>query len=204
MYIEPGAIAMQTPNIRIESSMGSGGVVGALKRRMLSDEALFTTKVTALQSDGWVDIAPSYPGDVEEVAIDGDEFMLTKGSWLASSLDVKVDTKFGGSRTFFGGEGAFLMKCSGRGKVVFAAYGGIDVHELGVGEGLVVDTGHLVGYTGGMRFDVRRAGGIMSSVTSKEGLMMEFQGPGVVVTQSRNPSSFASFISSLVPSTNGR
>ena len=45
-----------------------------------------------------------------------------QGSWLASSIEIELDTKWGGFKNVFGDEGGFLIRCSGTGKIVaFAA-----------------------------------------------------------------------------------
>ena len=49
--------------------------------------------------------------------------MVQSGSYLASEMGIDVDTKWGGARSFFGGEGLFLLKCSGQGTLVVSSYG---------------------------------------------------------------------------------
>ena len=39
---------------------------------------------------------------------------VQSGSWIAGEASVDVDTKWGGAKTFFPGEGLFLLKCSGQ------------------------------------------------------------------------------------------
>lgn len=198
--VEAGAMYAQTLGMEITSEM-QGGLLNSLKRSLLSGDSFFVSKFRS-QYGGWVDVVPTYPGDVFTLDVSpGNGLILTRGSWLASDLGVKLDTQFGGAKMFLGGEGVFTVKCTGQGKVIAAAYGAIDVHSLKAGEAVTVDTGHLVAYEEGMRVDIRKAGqGIMSSFKSGEGLVMDFHGPGDVITQSRNPSGFASFVSSLLPS----
>lgn len=198
--VEAGAMYAQSLGMRIESKM-QGGVFGALKRAVLSGDSFFVSKFTAPNHGGWVDLAPSYPGDVFELDVTPQRaLILTKGCWVASDLGIDLDPKINGNM-LFGGEGLFTVRCSGQGKVIGAAYGALDHHSLGPGEGLTVDTGHMVAYEEGMQVNIRQAGtGILNSLKSGEGLVVDIMGPGDVLTQSRNPEAFAGFIRSLLPS----
>ena len=62
---------------------------------------------------------------------------VTKGSWLASSAGVELDTKWGGFKNMFGGEGGFLIHAGGQGTILLACYGALDTISLG--EGFVFD-----------------------------------------------------------------
>ncbi len=110
-----------------------------------------------------------------------------------------LDISWGGARTFFGSEGLFLLKATGRGPVVFSSYGAIHAVELG-GSPYVVDTGHVVGFTEGLTFDVRRVGGWKSTIFSGEGLICEFRGTGTVYLQTRSTQSFLSWLIPRLPS----
>lgn len=196
---EAGVMYEQTLNIKVESKM-QGGLFGAAKRALLSGDSFFVSQFTAQGQPGWVDLAPPLPGDVFSAEITpGHGLILTKGSWIASDPRVDLDAKFGNSATFFGGEGLFVVKATGTGHVVMAAYGAMDVHSLKQGEGLTIDTGHLVAYEDGMRTKIRKvSSGLLSTFKSGEGLVMDIEGPGDVITQTRNPSAFGSWLSSIL------
>jgi uncharacterized protein (TIGR00266 family) len=201
--VESGAMMAQSPGITVESSMGEGGLFGAAKRAILSGDSFFVSKfIGDKQYDTWVDVVPTIPGDIFELSVEpGKDVILTKGVWLASDPTVKLDPKFGNSGSFFGGEGLFLVKASGQGTLVANAYGALDVHTLQQGEQLIVDTGHLVAYENGVQIRTRKiASGFLNTMKSGEGLVMEFTGPGDVITQSRNPSAFQSWVASMIPS----
>lgn len=196
---EAGVMYEQTLNIEVDSKM-QGGLFGAAKRALLSGDSFFVSQFTAKSGPGWVDLAPPLPGDVFAAEIEpGHGLILTKGSWIASDQRVDLDAKFGSSATFFGGEGLFVVKATGTGYVVLAAYGAMDVHSLKQGEGLTIDTGHLVAYEEGMQTRIRKvSSGLLSTFKSGEGLVMDIHGPGDVITQTRNPSAFTSWLSSIL------
>jgi uncharacterized protein (TIGR00266 family) len=200
---ESGAMAMHSLGVTLEAQM-RGGVMGALKRGVLGGESLFVTTFTAHpQAPGWVDVAANLPGDiwVTDVA-PGRDLVITRGCWLANSTGVELDTKWGGFNTWAGGEGGFVMHASGQGQVVVAAYGAFDVHDLQAGQGFTCDSGHLVCYDAGVQVQVRKASsGIVQMLKSGEGLVMDFSGPGRVVTQSRNPNGLISWSQTMIPGT---
>ncbi|ADU50468.1 protein of unknown function DUF124 [Thermaerobacter marianensis DSM 12885] len=77
---------------------------------------------------------------------------------------------------------------------------GRDDGYLKPGERYVVDTGHVVAFSDGMGFQVRRAGtGWFSSIASGEGLACEFTGPGTVYIQTRSEASFLGWLIPKLP-----
>ncbi len=84
--------------------------------------------------------APALPGDIITWPIENETVFLQSGSFLAAPATVDVDSKWGGSKTFFSSEGLFTLKCVGWSEQI--AY---EVHKAGNwkstllgGEGLVV------------------------------------------------------------------
>jgi uncharacterized protein (TIGR00266 family) len=125
---------------------------------------------------------------------------ITKGSYLCSAIGVTIDSSWGGFKNMWGGEGGFLVRASGQGQVAAACYGALDVVDLAAGEQMVLDSGHLVAYQDGVTFTTRKvAKGIMQTLKSGEGLVMEFTGPGRVWKQSRNPSEFVGWLTEVLP-----
>ena len=203
MKAESGAMAMQSFGVEVSAQM-QGGFMQALKRSALGGESFFVSTYTAhAQYPSWVDVAANLPGDILTFDVDASRpLILTKGAWLASEAAIQLDTKWGGSSMFWGGEGGFTVRCSGQGKVVASAYGAIDQHVLQAGEGFSIDTGHLVAYQDGMQVQVRKvAKGWVQSAKSGEMLVMDVQGPGTVWTQSRNPSQLVDWLTQVLPFT---
>jgi len=102
----------------------------------------------------------------------------------------------------FGGEGGFVVHCTGQGQVVAGTFGALDVLELQAGQGFTIDTGHLVAYDDGMQVKVRKvAKGWIQTGKSGEGLVMDIQGPGRVWTQSRNATALVDWLTTVLPFT---
>ncbi len=201
---ESGAMMATSPGVAVEAST-QGGVVKGLKRSLLGGESLFVTTYTAPASGGWVDVAHHLAGDIVVTGVRADEPMsMTKGSWLASSAGVELDTKWGGFKNLFGGEGGFLVHATGHGEVVLACYGAVDRVELQAGESVTVDTGHVVAFGSTVTSQIRKvAAGMIQSLKSGEGFVFDFTGPGWVMTQSRNPSALQAWIRQMMPGETG-
>jgi uncharacterized protein (AIM24 family) len=74
--------------------------------------------------------------------------------------------------------GGFLIHATGGGSVVVSCYGALDTMELGQGESVVVDSGHLVAFDPNIAFTARKASsGLMNTIKSGEGFVLEFTDP---------------------------
>lgn len=201
--VESGAMSATSYRVTIEAAM-QGGFMSALKRSALGGESFFVTTFTGdPEYQTWVDVAAQLPGDIAVIDVTNDKALfVTSGSWLANESTVSMDTKWGGAKMLWGGEGGFVARFAGQGKVVVSAYGALDEHTLAAGEGFVVDSGHLVAYDDGMQMSVRKASkGVMNTMKSGEGLVVDILGPGRVWTQSRNPSFLVEWLTEVLPFT---
>lgn len=198
MKAEAGAMMAHSVGVELEAKV-QGGLMKGLKRSILGGESLFMTTWTAPQEGGWVDIAANLPGDLSVLEVNGD-MNVTQGGWLASSIEIELDTKWGGFKNVFGDEGGFLVRCSGAGKIVVACYGAIEEIVLGAGEKIVLDSGHLVAFDPTVEFITRKVTkGIIQTVKSGEGFVMEFTGPGRILSQSRNPQGLIGWLTTELP-----
>lgn len=201
---ESGAMMATSAGVGIASST-QGGVLKGLKRSLLGGESLFVTTFTAPAAGGWVDVAHHLAGDIVVAAVTPDQpVSVTKGCWLASAAGVELDTRWGGFKNLFGGEGGFLVHAAGEGTLLLACYGALDTVELGAGETVTVDTGHVVAFGSTVTSQIRKvATGVIQTLKSGEGLVFDFTGPGWVMTQSRNPSALAAWLRQLMPGETG-
>lgn len=200
LRVEAGAMMAMSPGMEMKGKM-EGGLLKSLKRSALGGESFFITTYTAPSTGGWIDLAPNLPGDlVVRDVTPSEPLFVTAGSWIAADSGVDFDTKWGGFKNLFGGEGGFVGRAEGQGQIVLSCYGALDVIELGAGEHVTIDTGHAVAWSGSASFELRQAGGrVMTGVTSAEGLVFDFVGPGWVMTQSRNPSALITYLAANLP-----
>ena len=186
--------------VDIQAAM-QGGLMKSLKRGVLGGESFFITTYTAPPAGGWVDVAANLPCDMAEVEVGATPFFVQRGSYVASEAGVEIDTKWGGFKNLFGGEGGFLVRASGRGTVLLSCYGALDRIRLAEGETVVVDSGHMVAFEEGVTFALRRAAGgrTMQTLKSGEGFVFDFRGPGEVMVQSRNPAALVQWLTTVLP-----
>ncbi len=200
---EAGAMVSMSSNIDLQSEM-KGGVFGALKRAV-GGESAFVSTFTAKGGPGEVTLAPGAPGDVAGIEMQNQTFCVQSSSYLAGDTALVVDTKFGGAKSFFGGEGLFVLQVSGTGLLLVSSFGAIHKKTLRLGEQYVVDTGHLVAWEGQMQYNLRKAAksGYFRSFLSGEGMVAEFYGPGELLIQTRNLAAFAGLLKPFFPTQGG-
>jgi uncharacterized protein (TIGR00266 family) len=201
--VEAGAMMAMSPGVQIQAK-AEGGVLKSLKRAALGGESFFITTYTAPQQGGFVDVAARLPGDLLSYdLVPGRPLTISKGSWLASASTVQLDTKWGGMKNMFGSEGGFVVHASGEGPVVIACYGALETWDLAPGQGITVDSGHMVAYEDTVTVGLRTAtGGLVQTFKSGEGLVFDFTGPGRVMTQTRNPNELLGWISAALGTSN--
>ena len=200
IHAEAGAMVSMSGNVDLHSEM-KGGVFGALKRAV-GGESAFVSTFTAKGSPGEVTLAPGAPGGIAGIDMRNQTFMVQSSSYLAGDTSLQVETKFGGAKSFFGGEGLFVLQVAGTGLLLVSSFGAIHTKSLRPGEQYVVDTGHLVAWEGHMQYNLRKAAksGFFRSMMSGEGLVAEFTGPGEILIQTRNLAAFAGLLRPYFPS----
>lgn len=196
---EAGAMVAMSANVELQSQM-KGGLLGALKRAVAGESAFIST-FTARGGPGEVALAPGAPGDIAAIEMREQTFFVQSSSYLAGDASLAVNTRWGGARSFFGGEGLFILQVQGSGLLLVSSYGAIHRKRLGPNERYVVDTGHLVAWEGTMQYTLRKAAaGFFRSFVSGEGIVAEFTGPGELLIQTRNLAALAGLLKPFFPS----
>src|SRR5688572_15554940 len=152
---EAGAMVSMSANVELQSQM-KGGLFGAIKRAA-GGESAFVSTFTARGGPGEVTFAPGAPGDIAAIEMANQSFFVQSSSYLAGDASLTVDTKWGGAKSFFGGEGLFVMLVQGQGLLLVSSFGAIHRKLLRAGERYVVDTGHLVAWEGTTQYTLRKA-----------------------------------------------
>src|ERR1043165_6692585 len=195
---EAGAMVSMSANVELQSQM-KGGLFGAIKRAA-GGESAFISTFTARGGPGEVTLAPGAPGDIAAIALSGQPFFVQSSSYLAGDAGLVVDTKWGGAKSFFGGEGLFVLQVSGTGLLLVSSFGAIHRKRLQPGERYVVDTGHLVAWEGTTQYTLRKAAsGFFRSMMSGESIVAEFTGPGELLIQTRNLAALAGLLKPFFP-----
>ena len=194
---ESGAMLAMSPGVTLETST-QGGVLKGLKRSVLGGESFFMNTFTAQHDGAELFVAPSLPGDMVAWPLNQTLFVQS-GSFVACSGTIQVDTNWGGARTFFSREGLFMLRISGQGELVLSSYGAIHAVDLQPGQTYTVDTGHMVAWTEGVQYAVRKVGNWKSTFFSGEGLVCDLTGPGRIYLQTRSQDAFLSWLIPQLP-----
>ena len=202
MKAETGAMVYMDPSVTLTTT-AKGGLLGGLKRS-ISKESFFVNEFTT-STGGKIAFAPAYPGDIHHLTMyRGENWIISNGAYMASSISIDTDSKFQGfKKGFFSGESMFFLEITAEAlsDVFLAAYGGIQEFNLGQGEVLILDNGHLVAMEGKVKYDVISLGGLKTTIFGGEGLVLKVTGPGKLLIQTRAPASLISWISGTLPGT---
>jgi uncharacterized protein (TIGR00266 family) len=196
--VEAGSMVSMSQGVDLETE-ATGGFFASLSRSLLGGESFFQNTFQAPANGGQVTVAPALPGDMLAFELSSERIMVQSGSYVASEMDIKLDTEWSGAKTFFASEGLIMLRAQGNGKLVVSSYGAIHDMTLEEDQRYTVDTGHLVAFTEGIGFRVRKVGGLTSTLFSGEGLVVDLTGPGRVLLQSRSTDQFLAWLIPQLP-----
>ena len=177
-----------------------GGILKGLNRYLVG-ESIFLVKYKSDISGAIIAFASKIPGKILPVKMK--EYprgiICQKGAFLCSQngidLEISFSKKF--SAGIFGGEGLILEKLTGNGIVFLEVDGDVIEKNLGIGEVIKVDTGNIVAFEEGMRYEVEMLKGFKNIFFGGEGLFLtKITGPGKVILQTQN---MKELINSLSP-----
>lgn len=206
--VEAGSMVAMTHGMQMKTSLGGTkkGFFGTLwsffaafLRKLLGGETMFINTYSPPEGKpGTLYVAPSLNGDIIEYDMNGSQTLIVQGSsYLASTGDITVKTKWGGFKSLFSGEGAFWLQITGTGKLWVNSYGAIQ--QIDVSGEYIVDTGHVVAFDSTLDYKIKGAGGLKSTLLSGEGLVMRFKGTGKLYIQTRNLGALARWLTPYLP-----
>jgi uncharacterized protein (AIM24 family) len=210
VYCEAGKFLFSTggltPVTRLSkpSAAGAGQQGGMLQglmrtaldagKRMLAGESLAFQYFTNNGREPEVlSFAGVLPGEMRALELNGGRgWYAEKDAFIAAESTVDFDIAFSGLRQgFAGGEGFILEKFTGYGTVLIGGAGNfIDLNLDDFGGLLKVDTGCIVAFEEGVRYDITRVGGLnmqglMTMAFGHEGMnLASLSGSGRVILQS--------------------
>ena len=180
---------------------GLGGVLGAIGRSITSGESMFVTTATGTVSGAEIAVAPSIPGKIVELAVDGaHQYRLNTGAFLACDEGVDYTMVSQGiSKALFGNTGGlFVMEVHGEGSLLVSAFGDVLPLDVVPAEPLVVDNEHVVAWDSDLEYHIEVASG-MFGFTTGEGLVNTFTGSGRVYVQTRSLANLAQAMHPYLP-----
>ena len=195
---EGGAMSWMSDNLEMTTT---GGGVGKVFSKMLTNEKMFSNTYTAKNGEGFIAFASSFPGAIMAVEIaPGKEIICQKSAYLASTPGVELSIQFQKNvgAGFFGGEGFIMQKLSGTGLAFLEIDGSIVEHELAAGQRIVIDTGYLAMMDSTCTMNIESVKGIKNKLLGGEGFFNTVvTGPGKVALQTMPASAVASVLSGM-------
>lgn len=202
IYSESGGMAWMRGVFDMDASTRGG--LGAGLGRMLAGESLFLTTYTCKSPDGLITFTPEAPGKVIAVPLaSGEHIICQKDAFMCAEESVSIEMHFRKrlGAGLFGGEGFILQKISGPGTAFVEIPGEVRLVELGDGESLQVDPGHIAMFEPTVDYDIATVKGIKNVLFAGEGLFLaSLKGPGKVWLQSLPLSNLALKLARYMPS----
>ena len=164
----------------------SGGVFGAL-RRLAGGGTLFLTEFTPAGKQGMVAFAARAPGKIVELDLDGSEYLVHEHGFLCATDGIELSVGFQRSlgAGVFGGTGFVLQQLSGDAKAFIDLSGEIVQRDLGDGEEILVQPGHIGMFEARVAFDITTMPGVRNMLFGGDGFFLaRLRGPGKVWLQS--------------------
>ncbi|MDO5714499.1 MAG: TIGR00266 family protein [Tissierellia bacterium] len=172
----------------ISMATESGGFKKAFSR-MVGGESAFVSRYTAEHGDGVIAFSSSFPGDIIDYDIEpGKDLIVQKKAFLASEdtvdLSIYFQKKIGAG--LVGGEGFFMQRASGQGKLFLEIDGALITKDLEPGETLFVDNGYIAFMEDTVDYDIERIKGVKNVLLGGEGLFLaKVTGPGKIGLQTQ-------------------
>ncbi len=201
MYTESGGMAWMIGDIEMDTGM-KGGLMAGIKRS-LAGESLFITDYTCRSGTAQITFAAEFPGKILPLQLgEGESMIVQKDGFMCAEKSVKLEMHFRKKlwTGLFGGEGFILQRLTGPGIAFVELAGEITEVNLGPGEVVRVDTGHVAMFDPSVQFDVERVKGVKNILFGGEGLFLAvLKGPGRVWLQSMPIANLAQKLATYMP-----
>ena len=205
--IENGCIKMMDSRVRLDVTT-KNGLGGGILRTLSGGTMYLNVAFNSGPDKVQVVAAPKLPGDIYEIDMQtGDELLIAKHGVLAftPNVDMQSGIKLSGMLL----SGAFFQKLrckKGPGKAWIASFGDIQLHRLTASQNIRVDHSYFVCCPSELQYSVKTMTGDESTgqkllnffKSNNSRLAMQFQGPGLLMTQSRSLDGLVEHISEVI------
>lgn len=196
---EAGALTYMSPNIEVETRRREKSILGTIGLTLFGGQSFFVNDYKAQQRPGEVAFVSAPVGDIETLEVKPNRgYIVQKAAYIGSTENVELDVKWQGFTKGLFGQGLFMIKVLGEGTLFINTFGAIDKHTLNPGETLIVDNFHLVAFSDTCDYEVKKFGGLKSTLLGGEGLVTEIRGPGDVYIQTKNLREFVEWLWTLI------
>lgn len=198
---ESGAMTYMEPNIQVHTKKREDSLLGSIGLKLLGRQSFWVNEYRAEQNSGEVAFVSAPVGDIETLEVTPNHgYIIQKAAYIASTETVDLDVKWEGFTKGLFGQGLFMLRATGAGKLFINTFGAIDKHTLEPGQTLIVDNFHLVAFSDSCSYKVTKFGGLKETLLGGEGLVTEITGPGDVYIQTKNLREFVDWLWTLLES----
>lgn len=192
---EAAAMVFMRGNIVTETKMRKGGFLKSLKAAAFGGESFFVNEFIAQEDGCKLGLTGNTLGDIDVIDVN-EEYIVQSGSFVGSTTDLTLDTKWQGFTKGIFGSNLFMLKTIGTGKMFVNAWGGILKKQLNSGEKMILDNYQLVALSSTADYRVTKHGSLKTTLFGGDALVIEIVGPGTVYLQTKN---IMEFVRSIVP-----
>jgi uncharacterized protein (TIGR00266 family) len=181
---QAGAMKWMTSDVLMETGI-SGGVVGALKRKIVG-EGIFFNYFTGKTNGTTVAFGHTYPGMIIPLSVSNKTYICQQRAFLCAEESVRLDIALHKKLRvgFFGGEGFIMQKLSGKGLAFIEIDGECVEIDLGRGDSIKVETGAVGAIEDTVSMNIELVKGLGNIFFGGEGLFLTtLTGPGRVWLQ---------------------
>jgi uncharacterized protein (TIGR00266 family) len=192
---EAGAMTYMDPTIEAHTRKREKSILGSLGLSIIGGQSFWVNDFTATSGAGDVALVAAPVGDIETLEITETQgYIIQKSAYIASTQAVDLDVKWEGFTKGLFGQGLFMLRAKGSGKLFINTFGAIDKHILSPGQTLIVDNFHLVGFSDTCSYKVTKFGGLKETILGGEGLVTQITGPGEIYIQTKNIREFVEWL----------
>jgi len=196
---ESGAMTYMSPNIEAHTRKREKSILGSLGLAIIGGQSFWVNDYKAVNGAGEVAFVSAPIGDIAFLEIAPDKgYIIQKSAYIASTENVDLDIKWEGFTKGLFGQGLFMIKVKGNGKLFINTFGAIDKHTLNAGQTMIVDNFHLVAFSDTCSYKVTKFGGLKETLLGGEGLVTQITGPGDVYIQTKNLKEFVEWLWTLL------
>ena len=187
MKNETGAMAFMTSEMKMETSTPGGLLKGF--GRVLSGDTMFLNFFTAEADNQKIGFSAHSPGKIIPIRLDGSNSIIgQKNAFLASEESVNYDI--------------VLHEKLGTGIVFLEVDGEAIERELGPGETILLDPGHIAALEESVDYGIERVKGAKNILFGEGLFFAKLTGPGKVWIQTMPISKLAEALIPFLPETN--
>jgi uncharacterized protein (TIGR00266 family) len=185
--------------VEVHTRKREKSLLGTLGLTFFGRQSFWVNDYIASQGAGEAAFVSAPVGDIEMLEIKPNQgYIIQKSAYIASTENVDLDVKWEGFTKGLFGQGLFMIKVTGNGKLFINTFGALDKHTLNPRQPMIVDNFHLVAFSDTCNYKVTKFGGLKETLLGGEGLVTNITGPGDIYIQTKNLKEFVDWLWALI------